>query len=82
MVAKGGVFADERMYKFVCKELSEGNSFFIYISDTVDSLSSCCRLKNKIQTKEFNFTNGNMGVNVMALIHLIALSSNVTKIYL
>lgn len=22
-----------------------------------------CRLKNKIQTKEFNFTNGNMGVN-------------------
>ena len=22
-----------------------------------------CRLKNKIQTKEFNFTNGNIGVN-------------------
>lgn len=22
-----------------------------------------CRLKNKIQTHEFNFTNGNMGVN-------------------
>lgn len=62
MVAKGGAFADGRMYKFVCKELSEGNSFFIYISDTVDSLSSCCRLKNKLQTKEFNFTNGNMGV--------------------
>ena len=62
MVTKDGAFADERMYKFVCKELSEGNSFFIYLSDTVDSLSSCCRLKNKIQTKEFNFTNGNMGV--------------------
>ena len=53
---------DSRMYDFVCKELSEGNSFFIYLSDTVDSLSSCCRLKNKLQTKEFNFTNGNMGV--------------------
>lgn len=62
MVAKDGAFVDRRMYKFVCKELSEGNSFFIYISDTVDSLSSCCRLKNKLQTKEFNFTNGNMGV--------------------
>ena len=62
MVAKNRKFSDERMYKFVCKELSEGNSFFIYISDTVDSLSSCCRLKNKLQTKEFNFTNGNMGV--------------------
>lgn len=22
-----------------------------------------CRLKNKINTKEFNFTNGNLGVN-------------------
>ena len=22
-----------------------------------------CRLKNKIQTKEFNFTNGNIGVD-------------------
>ena len=22
-----------------------------------------CRLKNKVQTKEFNFTNGNIGVN-------------------
>lgn len=63
---------DDRMYNFVCKELSEGNSFFIYFSDTVDSLSSCCRLKNKIQTKEFNFTNGNMGVEVMALMYLIA----------
>lgn len=62
MVYKDKKFVDERMQKFVCKELSEGNSFFIYISDTVDSLSSCCRLKNKIQTKEFNFTNGNIGV--------------------
>ena len=61
MVVKDGNW-DTRMYDFVCKELSEGNSFFIYLSDTVDSLSSCCRLKNKIQTKEFNFTNGNMGV--------------------
>lgn len=62
MVVKNGWEFDGRMYDFVCKELSEGNSFFIYFSDTVDSLSSCCRLKNKIQTKEFNFTNGNMGV--------------------
>ena len=23
-----------------------------------------CRLKNKIQTKEFNFTNGNLGINL------------------
>ena len=62
LVYKNGKFEDERMFKFTSKELSEGNSFFIYISDTVDSLSSCCRLKNKLQTKEFSFTNGNLGV--------------------
>lgn len=55
-------FVDTDMAEFVAKEYSEGDSFFTYISDSVDSLSSCCRLKNKIQTKEFNFTNGNMGV--------------------
>lgn len=62
LLYKDNKFQDDEMYEFVCKEYSEGNSFFTYISDTVDSLSSCCRLKNKIQTREFNFTNGNMGV--------------------
>ena len=62
LLYKDGEFQDKDFYEFICKEYAEGNSFFLYISDTVDSLSSCCRLKNKIQTKEFNFTNGNMGV--------------------
>lgn len=62
LLYKDGEFADEDMFNFVCEEYARGHSFFTYISDTVDSLSSCCRLKNKIQTKEFNFTNGNMGV--------------------
>ena len=62
LLYKDGKFADEESYNFVCEEYARGHSFFTYISDTVDSLSSCCRLKNKIQTKEFNFTNGNMGV--------------------
>ena len=63
LLYKDGEFQDKDFYEFICQEYAEGNSFFLYISDTVDSLSSCCRLKNKIQTKEFNFTNGNMGVN-------------------
>lgn len=62
LLYKDGKFVDEDMFNFVCNEYARGHSFFTYISDTVDSLSSCCRLKNKIQTKEFNFTNGNMGV--------------------
>lgn len=62
LVYKDGEFQDPEMARFVAEEYSRGHSFFTYISDTVDSLSSCCRLKNKIQTKEFNFTNGNLGI--------------------
>ena len=62
MLYKDEEFKDKDMYEFVCKEYSEGNSFFTYISDTVDSLSSCCRLKNKVNSREFNYTNGNMSV--------------------
>ena len=62
LLFKDGKFEDEEMFEFVCEEYARGHSFFTYISDSVDSLSSCCRLKNKIQTKEFNFTNGNIGV--------------------
>ena len=62
LVYKDGKFVDEESAKFVAEEYARGHSFFTYISDTVDSLSSCCRLKNAVTTKEFNFTNGNMGV--------------------
>ena len=62
LLYRDGKFEDEEMFNFVCEEYARGHSFFTYISDSVDSLSSCCRLKNKIQTKEFNFTNGNIGV--------------------
>jgi ribonucleoside-triphosphate reductase len=62
LLYRDGKFEDEEMARFVAEEYARGHSFFTYISDSVDSLSSCCRLKNKIQTHEFNFTNGNMGV--------------------
>lgn len=62
LLYKDGAFQDQDMFDFVCDEYARGHSFFTYISDSVDSLSSCCRLKNKLQTKEFNFTNGNIGV--------------------
>ena len=62
LIYKDGKFEDEDMANFVAEEYARGHSFFTYISDTADSLSSCCRLKNKVDTKEFNFTNGNMGV--------------------
>ena len=40
----------------------EGHSFFTYISDSVDSLASCCRLRNEITENVFSFTNGLSGL--------------------
>lgn len=62
LIYKDGKFLDNESAEFVAEEYARGHSFFTYISDTVDSLSSCCRLKNMLTTKEFNFTNGNMGI--------------------
>ena len=62
LVYKGGKFDDPENADFVAEEYARGHSFFTYISDSVDSLSSCCRLKNKLTTHEFSFTNGNIGV--------------------
>ena len=42
LIYKDGKFVDEENAKFVADELERGHSFFIYISDTADSLSSCC----------------------------------------
>lgn len=62
LIYKDGEFADKENADFVAEEYARGHSFFTYISDSADSLSSCCRLKNKVQTKEFNFTNGQISV--------------------
>lgn len=61
LLYKDGEFQDKEWESFVAEEYSEGHSFFTYISDSVDSLSSCCRLKNKLQSNEFTFTNGLVG---------------------
>jgi len=53
LLYKDGKFEDEEMFKFVCDEYARGHSFFTYISDTVDSLSSCCFKGNElIQVKK------------------------------
>lgn len=42
LVYQDGKFLDEDSAQFVADEYARGHSFFTYISDTVDSLSSCC----------------------------------------
>ena len=46
LVYKDHHFVDESTMKFVAQEYARGHSFFTYISDTVDSLSSCCFSKD------------------------------------
>lgn len=49
----------DKEYKNLTAEMwSEGHSFFLFQSDDADSLSSCCRLRNKLAKNEFSFTNG------------------------
>ena len=60
LIYQNGEFVDKELADFVTQEYSEGNSFFTYISDSADSLSSCCRLSSKIEKPQFNFTNGQL----------------------
>ncbi len=54
---------DKEYAEFVSKMYSEGHSFFTYLSDNADSLSSCCRLRNQITDNEFSYTLGAGGVS-------------------
>jgi len=62
---------DQKFKKMICEEMAAGNGFFVYLSDSVESLSSCCRLRNESKN-EFSFTLGNVGemtgsVNVITI---------------
>lgn len=53
----------DKEYKQLCAEMySEGHSFFTYISDSADSLASCCRLRNELAENTFSPTSGLTGV--------------------
>lgn len=58
-----GEFKDKDTADFTAQMYSEGHSFFTYISDNADSLSSCCRLRNEIQDNGFSYTLGAGGVS-------------------
>ena len=58
----GTDYVDQEWKDWTAQMWSEGHSFFLYRSDSVDSLSSCCRLRNEIQNNTFSFTLGAGGV--------------------
>ena len=58
-----GDVKDEEYGNFTASMYAEGHSFFTYMSDNADSLSSCCRLRNEIQDNGFSYTLGAGGVS-------------------
>lgn len=59
----GEKYIDQEWADFVAQMWSEGHSFFMYRSDNVDSLSSCCRLRNEITDNQFSYTLGAGGIS-------------------
>ena len=63
LLTKDGDVLDKEYGDFTAEMYSEGHSFFTYMSDNADSLSSCCRLRNEIQDNGFSYTLGAGGVS-------------------
>ncbi|MBR0320863.1 MAG: anaerobic ribonucleoside-triphosphate reductase, partial [Bacteroidales bacterium] len=63
LLTKDGEPRDAEYGDLTAEMYAEGHSFFTYISDNADSLSSCCRLRNEIQDNGFSYTLGAGGVS-------------------
>ena len=63
LLSKEGDALDAEYGNFTAEMYAKGHSFFTYMSDNADSLSSCCRLRNEIQDNGFSYTLGAGGVS-------------------
>ena len=63
LLTENGDAKDKEYGDFTAEMYAEGHSFFTYMSDNADSLSSCCRLRNEIQDNGFSYTLGAGGVS-------------------
>lgn len=63
LLAENGDCKDHEWGDFAAQMYAQGHSFFTYMSDNADSLSSCCRLRNEIQDNGFSYTLGAGGVS-------------------
>ena len=79
----GNKFVDEEWFQKTAKLYEAGHSFFTYTSDSVDSLASCCRLRNEMQDNTFSYTLGAGGVSTgskgVMTININRLVQNATK---
>lgn len=66
---------DEEFLDMCAEQDSKGNSFFKYESDSVDSLASCCRLRNELQDNTFSYSLGAGGTQSGSL-NVITINMN------
>lgn len=62
LLTNGEDVVDEEYADFTAKMYSKGHSFFTYMSDSPDSLSSCCRLRNEVTDNQFSYSLGAGGI--------------------
>ena len=62
LLTDGEDVVDKEWADFTAEMYSKGHSFFTYMSDSPDSLSSCCRLRNEVTDNQFSYSLGAGGI--------------------
>lgn len=62
LLTDGEDIRDKEWANFTAEMYSKGHSFFTYTSDSADSLSSCCRLRNEVSDNQFSYSLGAGGI--------------------
>ena len=62
LLTDGQDVVDKEYADFTAEMYAEGHSFFTYMSDSADSLSSCCRLRNEVTENQFSYSLGAGGI--------------------
>ena len=94
MLTDGHDIVDKEYADFTAEMWFEGHSFFCYLSDSPDSLSSCCRLRNSLkdaEDEEHNHTTHQFSMGTASVatgsksvmtINLNRVIQNATRLYL
>ena len=75
MLSDGIKCKDRDFATAIANEMAESNSFFVYLSESPDSLASCCRLRSEINDRTFSYSLGAGGV-ATGSINVITLNMN------
>lgn len=75
MLTDQGRCKDQAFAYDMAAHMQKGSSFFVYLSDSADSLASCCRLRSEIADNTFSYTLGAGGV-ATGSINVITINMN------